>query len=263
MKVVKVHPTAFVDPTAELGEDVVIGPQCVVEYNAKIGDRSVLQYRAMVRRWTELGANNTLLPGAILGGDPQHLAYRDEETWLRVGDGNWFGEYVTIHRGSNPGSDTVIGNFNFFMAYSHVGHDCHIGNSVVMTNYSGLAGHSTIEDSVLIAGYAGTHQHVRVGTMAMLGGGALCGQDVAPYMIVTGVPAQPRGLNTVGLQRNGVSEQARQALNEAYKILFLQQRNLESALAEIRAKLPDLPEIQHLLSFIEQSERGIARRKKQ
>lgn len=257
----KIHPTAFVDPTAELGENVVIGPHCAVEYCAKIGDQTVLQYGAIVHRWTELGCNNTLLPGAILGGDPQHFSYRGEETWLRIGDGNYFGEYVTVHRGSESGSETVIGNRNYFMAYSHVGHDCRLGDSIVLTNHAGVGGHCDIQDNALLGGYSGAHQFVRVGRMAMLSGGSLCGQDVIPYVIVQGAPAQPRGLNIVGMQRNGVSAEAREALHQVYKLLFLHRLTLPDAVEKIRNEVKMLPEIEYVLEFIAQSKRGIARRK--
>ncbi len=257
----EIHPTAVVEPQAELGADVVVGPHAVIENGAKVGDRCVLEYGAAVRRWTELGADNRLLPGAVLGGAPQHLAYQGEETHLRVGHGNVFGEYVTIHRASRPDSVTVIGDGNYFMAYSHVGHDCQVGNGVVMTNYAGLAGHCIIEDHALIAAYAGTHQGVRVGTMAMLGGGALCGQDVLPYLIVQGIPAQPRGLNVIGMQRRGVSDEVRRAMHQIYQILFMQRLSLPNAVARIRHEVPDLPEVRHVLAFIEASKRGIARRK--
>ena len=257
----KIHPLAVVDTAAELSEDVEIGPYCLVEAGARIGPRTVLQSHAIVRRWTEIGADNMLLPGAILGGDPQHLAYRGERTWLRVGHHNFFGEYTTMHRGSQPENETVIGDHNYFMAYSHVGHDCRVGNYVVMTNYAGLAGHCQVEDRVLIAAYAGAHQGVRVGTMAMLGAGGLCGQDVMPYIIVQGTPAGPKGLNIIGLQRNGVSPEAQDALHRAYRILFLSKLTLPNAVQRIREQVPDLPEIRLWLAFIERSERGITRRK--
>ncbi len=256
-----IHPTAIVDPAAELGEDVDIGPFCVVERDVRIGDRTVLQARSMVRRWTELGADNKLLPGAVLGGDPQHLAYKGERTDLRIGAGNWFGEHVTMHRASKPESATVIGDNNYFMAYAHVGHDCHLGDRIVMTNYSGLAGHCVIEDRALLAAYSGAHQGVRVGRMAMLGAGGLVGQDVLPYLVVQGTPAGPRGLNTIGMQRNGVPAETRRVLQEAYRILFMLKLSLPNAVAKLQAELPDLPELRHWLEFIAQSKRGIARRR--
>ncbi len=258
---VEIHPTATVDPRAELGDGVVVGPHAAVEAGAQIGDRCVLEYGAIVRRWTTIGSGNRLLPGAVLGGDPQHLAYRGAETHLRVGRDNIFGEYVTIHRASEPDLLTQIGDENYFMAYAHVGHDCRVGNSVVLTNHAGLAGHCEVEDFALIGGYAGAHQGVRVGTMAMLGGGALAGQDVIPYLIVQGAPARPRGLNVIGMQRRGVSEEARNALQQLYRILFLQRLSLPNALEKIRRDVADLPEVRHVLTFIAASKRGIARRK--
>lgn len=257
---VKIHPTAIVDPGAELGEDVEIGPFCIVEDQTALGARTVLQARSMVRRWTSLGTDNLLLPGVVLGGDPQHLDYRGQRTDLRIGNRNRFGEYVTIHRASREDSVTVVGDDNYLMGYCHIGHDCRVGNRIVMTNYAGLAGWGTVEDCVLMAAFSGTHQGVRVGTMAMLGAGALAGQDVAPYVIVQGVPARPRGLNAIGMQRRGVGEEARRALKMAYRFLFQMHLSLPSALEKIRDEVPDLSEIRHLLEFIEHSKRGLARR---
>lgn len=257
----RIHPTAIVDPTADLGEDVEIGPFCIVESETVIGARTVLQARSLVHRWTTLGADNTVLPGAVLGGDPQHLDYKGEKTELRIGDGNWIGEYVTIHRASNPSLTTMVGDRNYFMAYSHIGHDCHVGNRVIMTNYAGLAGHCTVEDRALLAAFSGAHQGVRIGTMAMLGGGALAGQDIVPFAIVQGIPARPRGLNVIGMQRNGISAEAREALHDVYRILFLLKLSLPNALEKIRAEVPSLAEVRHVLEFIAGSKRGIARRK--
>jgi len=211
----KIHPTAIVDPGAELGLDVEVGPFCVVEGETVIGDRTVIEARSMVRRWTTLGTDNLLLPGAVLGGDPQHLDYRGQRTALRIGHHNRFGEYVTIHRASREDSLTEVGDHNYLMGYCHIGHDCRVGNHVVMTNYAGLAGFGVVEDWVLLAAFSGKHQGVRIGTMAMLGAGALAGEVVSPYLIVQGVPARPRGLNTIGMQRRGVSAEARQALKTA------------------------------------------------
>lgn len=257
----KIHTMAIVDSKARLGERVEIGPYCVVEGETEIGEGTVLEARAMVRRWTKLGENNVLKPGVILGGEPQHLAYRGEHTELIIGNDNWFGEYVTIHRGTPPDGKTVIGSHNYLMAYSHIGHDCRVGNHVIMTNYAGLAGHCHVEDHALFAAYSGVHQGVRVGTMAMLGAGALVGQDVVPYVIVQGIPGRPRGLNTVGMTRNGVSESVREAVKKAYRILFLERLSLPNAIERIRKEVPPHPEIEHLLEFVQHSARGIARRK--
>jgi UDP-N-acetylglucosamine acyltransferase len=259
--VTQIHPTAIIDPAAVLGEDVQIGPFCIVEADTEIGAGTVLESHVVVRRWTKLGENNLLKAGAILGGDPQHLAYRGERTELVIGDTNWFGEHATMHRASTPEDITTIGNNNYFMAYSHVGHDCRVGNYVVMTNCAGLAGHCTVEDRAILGGYSGVHQGVRVGRLAMLGGGALVGQDVAPFLIIQGMPGRPRGLNLVGLQRNGVDQAARKSLQKAYSILFLPGLSLPNAVAKVRAEVTMTPELEQQLAFIEASQRGITRRK--
>jgi len=256
--VTSIHPSAVVHPQTKLGENVTIGPFCYVEEDVTIGDGTVLQSNVVVHHWTILGRNNQVMSGAVIGGDPQDFKYKGDETWLRIGDGNMIGEYVTLHRGSKPGSETTIGNKNFFMGYTHVAHDCQIGNQVVMTNFSGFAGHCHVDDGAIIAGYAATHQGVRVGTLAMLGAGALCAQDITPFTTVIGVPARPIGLNTIGLQRAGIPDEQRQALQQAFQILNTRQLNVENAVEAIKAEVPDTPAIQIFLAFIADSKRGIA-----
>lgn len=253
-----IHPTAIVHPQAELGENVEIGPFCVVEEGAVIGEGTVLKAHVVVHHWTILGRNNRVLPGAILGGDAQDFKYNGEQTWLRIGDGNMIGEHVTLHRSSKPGSETTIGDKNYFMGYTHIGHDCRIGNQVVMTNYAGLAGHCQVDDGAIIAAYAGTHQGVRVGTLAMLGAGALCSQDITPFTTAIGIPARPIGLNSIGMQRAGISDEHRQAVQQAFHILNMRRLNVENAVEKIKAEVPDIPAIRIFLAFIEGSERGIA-----
>ncbi|MDP8222027.1 MAG: acyl-ACP--UDP-N-acetylglucosamine O-acyltransferase [Candidatus Lernaella stagnicola] len=261
MNVALIHPTAIIDPKAELGEGVQVGPFCVIEADTVVGAGSRLESHAVIRRWTTVGQNNVVKAGTVLGGDPQHLSYRGEKTELVIGNDNWFGEYATMHRATSPDTPTRIGDHNYFMAYSHVGHDCRVGNHVVLTNCAGLAGHCHIEDRVLLGGYSGAHQGVRIGTMAMLGGGALTGRDVCPYLVMQGAPAQPRGLNIIGMQRNGVDKAARRALQQMYRIIFLLPLSLPNAIDKVCAEVPLVPEVERFLDFIAASERGIARRK--
>lgn len=251
-----IHPTSIVDSGAHIAPDADIGPFAVVEADTTIGEGCRLAARTHVKRWTRLGARNTVLEGAILGGPPQHTSYKGEETWLEIGDDNVIGEYVTLHRGTSILGKTVIGNGNYFMGYSHIGHDCRVGNGVILTSYAGVAGHCTLEDKALLGAYAGVHQFVRVGTMAMLGAGAKVGQDIVPYIIVQGYPARPKTVNLIGLQRNGVLEPSRNLIRKMYKILFQSGLSLPESLRRLR-DLPDDPVVRNTIEFIEGSKRGV------
>jgi UDP-N-acetylglucosamine acyltransferase len=251
-----IHPTALVSSDAEIGNEVVVGPFAIVEAQTVIGDGCVLAARSHVKTWTRLGTGNRVSEGAVLGGEPQHLGYQGEETWLEIGDGNFIGEYVTIHRGTAETGKTVLGSNCYLMGYTHVGHDCRIGNKVILTNYTGVAGHCRIDDAAIFGAYAGTHQFVRVGTMAMVGAGAKLGKDLVPYTIAQGYPARPKAINLVGLERNQVEEGSRNRLRKAFKILFRSGRTLPEALTELEA-LSDDPHVRHLVEFVRESKRGI------
>lgn len=251
-----IHSTAIVHPRAQVGNEVKIGPFAIIEEDTVIGDGCELAARTHLKRWTRIGKRNTLLEGTVLGGAPQHISYKGEETWLIIGDDNHFGEYVTIHRASTTSSKTVIGDANYFMGYSHAGHDCRIGNDCVFTNYAGIAGYCTIEDKAIFGAYAGLHQFVRVGTMAMVAAGAKVGQDVVPYVIVQGYPAKPMTVNMVGLQRNGISETERNQIRKLFRILFRSGKTLEESIREIEA-LDSTGASLRMIEFIKGSERGI------
>ncbi len=258
MAKVNAHPSATISSEAVIGDDVEIGPNAVIEKGARIGDRCRIRTGAVVKSNTSVGADCVVKEYAVLGGDPQHQGWKGEPTYLRIGQGNYIGEYVSMHRAYTPEGATVVGDQNYFMAYSHVGHDCLIGNHCVVTNYAGLAGHVQLEDRAWLAAYAGIHQFVRIGALAMLGGGAKIGKDAVPYMTYLGMPARAISPNLLGMQRNGVPKEARQAVRKAYKILFRSSNSISEACRIIRSELPQWPEIKHILSFIEKSERGIS-----
>lgn len=251
-----IHTTALVHDKAEIGRDVTIGPFAVIEAGAIIGDGCLLGARTHVKTWTRLGRENRVAEGAILGGAPQHVSYQGEETWLEVGDRNFIGEYVTLHRGTTIRGKTVIGDENYFMGYSHVGHDCLVGSRCVFTSYSALAGHCEMEDRAILGAYAGVHQFTRIGTMAMLGAGAKIGQDLVPYVIAQGYPARPKMVNMVGLQRNDVPEDQRILIRKMFKILFRKGGTVGQAVERLKT-LGDAPVVSHMIEFIEKSERGI------
>jgi UDP-N-acetylglucosamine acyltransferase len=256
-----IHPTAVVDPKAEIGEDVEIGPYSIIEKEAVIGAGSRIRSHAFIGERAELGEKCQIYQFASVGEAPQALAYKGEKTSLVMGDQNIVRECVTLNRGTaGGGGKTVIGHGNLFMAYSHVGHDCHIGNQVVLANGAALAGHITIEDHAIVGGLSAVHQFCQIGAHAMISGLTGVAQDVPPYMTAAGSRAKLYGLNTIGLKRSKFSEAAIRGLKKAYRVIFRSGLTLENALRQLKEdEIAQMPEIQHLLQFIQQSKRGITR----
>jgi len=257
----RIHPTAIVDAKAELGDNVVVGPYAVIGPNVVIGDGTSIGPYVVVDGYTHLGKNNVLFAGAVLGTRSQALKDSGDKSYLRVGDGNTFREYVTVNSGfaEETGRTTVVGNNTLLMALTHVAHDCHVGDRVVMANLSGLGGHVIVEDGAVLGGMAAIHQYVTIGTMVLIGGLAKVVKDVPPYTIVDGNPARCRGLNAVGLARNNVSEVSRRALKTVYRILFQSSLNTTQALAQIEQEVEICPEVTHLVDFVRGSKRGICK----
>jgi UDP-N-acetylglucosamine acyltransferase len=256
-----IHPTAIVDPKAEIGEGVEIGPYSVIEKGVSIGEGTRIGSHVVIREWTQIGRRCQILQFASIGEAPQFLGYRGEKTSLQIGDQNIIREFVTLHRGTpHGGGKTVIGNNNYFMAYCHVAHDCQIGNDVIMSNAATLAGHIVIEDRAIIGGLVAIHQFIRVGTYAILGGFSGVLLDIPPYTKAQGDRAKLFGLNTVGLKRANFSEETMKALKKAYRIIFRSGLTLEKAIKTVgEDEISHTPEVQHLLHFIQHSKRGIAR----
>lgn len=257
-----IHPSAVIQQGAELDNDVEIGPGVFIGSHVRIGRGTRVGPNAVIDGWTEIGQDNQIFHLASVGGIPQDLKYKGEETWLKIGDRNIIREFATLHPGTVTGdNETTVGNGNLFMAYSHVAHDCHIGNGVVMANGATLAGHVRVDDFAILGGLCAIHQFVRIGAHAMIGGGTMVSQDIPPYTIVTGdrKDVRLRGLNQVGLTRRGFSEENIATLKKAYRILALSKLRLADALDRIRQELPQTEEVKHLVSFIEQSQRGICR----
>ena len=256
-----IHSTAVVDPTAEIGEDVEIGPYSIVERGVLIDQGTRIGPHVFIGENTQIGKRCRIFQFASVGEAPQALAYKGEKTFLLVGDENIIRESATLNRGTlRGGGKTVIGNGNLFMAYSHVGHDCAIGNQVILANSAALAGHIILEDHATIGGLSAVHQFCRVGTHAFVSGLTGIAQDLLPYMLASGNRAKLFGLNTVGLKRFKFPETTLRALKKAYRIIFRSGLSLEKALSQIEDdEISKVPEIQHLLQFIQQSERGICR----
>lgn len=256
----EIHPTAVVDPRAGLGEGVRVGPYCVIGANVRVGPGCRLQNHVTIEGPSEIGADNVFYPCTSIGQQTQDLKYRGEPTHLRIGDGNTFREFVTVHRATAPGAWTVIGNRGNFLAYSHVAHDCIVGDGVIFSNNGTIAGHVVVEDFAVIGGLTAIHQYCRVGRHAITGGCSKIVQDVPPFMIADGNPATIRSINQVGLERHGFGEESVRKLREAYKLLYRSELNVKQAVEAIRKDLWGTAEIEQLVVFIEGSGRGIIRR---
>lgn len=256
----RIHPTAVVDPGAELADGVEVGPHAVVGDGVRLGEGTVVMAHAVLAGPLEMGRENRVFPHAVLGTEPQDKKFRGGPTRLKVGDRNFFRECVTANRGTEHGGGlTEIGSDCLFMAYAHVAHDCHVGDGVIMANCATLAGHVTLEERCSVGGLTPVHQFVRVGRLAFVGGMTRLSQDVAPFMRVAGVPAECVGTNAVGLERSGLSPATIRALEQAARLLFRAGLNTTQALERIRAEVERTDEVAYLLAFVEKSERGITK----
>src|SRR6185436_16938289 len=254
-----IHPSAVIHPGAKIGAECEIGPYCVIGPNVVLGDGCKLHSHVVIDGHTKLGNGNEVFPFASIGLKSQDLKWKGGITRTEIGDFNTFREYVSIHSATGDGEVTRVGSNNHILAYCHLAHNVTLGSHVIMSNVGTLAGHVTIEDYAVIGGVVAIHQFCRIGTMSMIGGCSKVVQDVPPYMLADGNPAQTRTINKVGLERRGVSEEAQAALKQAYKILFREGLTISNALVKIEQELPQLPEIEHLLQFARTSERGLSK----
>ncbi len=256
----EIHPTAVVHPRAKIAPGVKIGAYTLVGENVQIGQDSVLESHVVVEGWTKIGERCHVFPFVSLGAPPQAIRYRGEPTRLSIGNDNLIREFVTINRATvEGGGETVLGDGNFIMAYSHIAHDCKIGNRVTMANASTLAGHILVEDFAIVGGLVAIHQFVRVGCYSIIGGSSGVPQDVPPYMMAAGSRARLFGLNSVGLKRHKFPEPTVAALKKAHRILFRSHLTLQKAIARVENELPELPEIRNLVNFLKHSKRGVTR----
>jgi len=256
--VAAIHSSALVHPGAELAGDVVVGPYCVIEDKVIIGEGTRLDAYAHVKSHTRIGKGNRIHSYACLGGEPQHLGWKGEDTYVEIGDNNVIREYVTIHRGTAHGLGySKVGSECMLMAYVHVAHDCEIEDGVIMANAASLAGHVSVGRKSIISGMSGVHQFVRIGEYAFLGAMGGFNLDVPPYTLATGVRAKLHGLNLIGLRRNGFSKQTLSALRSAYKTIWRSDMVRQEALEEVADMMGDFPEVMRLVDFIKTSQRGV------
>jgi len=255
-----IHPTAIISPDARLAEDVEIGPYSIIGPSVSVGKGTKIGPHVVIESHTDIGENCHILQFASIGAPPQDLKFRGEETRVVIGNHNTIREFVTIHRATvSDIGVTVMGDHNLIMAYCHIAHNCKLGDHVIMSNAANLAGHIHVEDYAIISGLTGIHQFTRIGAHSIIGGCSAVAMDVPPFVKAAGNMAKLYGLNTIGLRRRGFTEETIQALKEAYRIIFRSSLLLSKALERVRSDVADLPEVRHMIEFIENSPRGVCR----
>ena len=255
-----IHATAIIDPSAKIAPGVTVGPYSVIGAGVEIGANTQIGPHVVISGPTIIGKNNQFFQFSSIGSDPQDKKFYGELTRLVIGDGNIFRECTTVSRGTGQGGgSTHIGNHNLFMAYVHIAHDCVVGNEVTFSNNASLAGHVTVRDFATLGGFVGVHQFSEIGSYAFCAGGSIITKDVPPYLMVAGHPAEPHGLNIVGLKRRDFSEATLSILKQAYKILYRQGLTIQEAVLEMEPLAAEVPEVDLLIEFITHSERGIIR----
>jgi UDP-N-acetylglucosamine acyltransferase len=257
----KIHPTATVHPSAVIAKNVEVGPFSVIGPEVEIGEKTTIGSHVVIHKWTKIGTENKLFDGVSIGAPPQDYKYKGERGQIIIGDKNIIREFVTIHLPTGAGGKTVIGNENFIMVHAHIPHNCQVGNQVVIGGYVGIGGFTIFEDQCVIGGMAGIHQLCRIGRLAMVGAQSKVTKDVLPFTLVDGSPAEVKGLNTVGMDRRGLSNEAQTEIKKAFKFLYQSKLKFSQAADEIKKKLKPLDEIKHLTRFIEEgTARGIGRK---
>ena len=252
-----VHSSAIVSPEARLGSGVEIGPYAVIGPDVELGNGTTVGSHATIEGPAVLGEGNRIFAHAVIGFEPQDLKYRGEKTRVRIGNRNVFREFSTIHRGTVQGhGETVIGDNNYFMACCHVAHDCRLGSYNILANSAALAGHVEVGDRVILGAFIGGHQFIRIGNYAFVGAYAQLRQDVLPYCKTDGIDAKTYGINRIGLQRQGFSDDRLKALERAYRLLVKSKLNTTQALPKIEEELSGQPDVDYLVRFIRESKRG-------
>jgi UDP-N-acetylglucosamine acyltransferase len=254
-----IHPSAIVSLKAKLDPSVSVGPFSIIGDNVIIGADTKIGAHCVIEGNTTIGKGCEFFTGAVVGSQPQDLKFKNEKVFLVIGDNNIIREYCTLNPGTKEGAKTIVGSNNLLMAYSHVAHDCNVGNGCVLANNSTLAGHVTIEDKAVIGGIVAIHQFVRIGMLSIIGGCSKVVQDIPPFSTCDGHPARVYGLNLVGLRRKGISNASIKQLDQAYKIIFNSGLLIKNALIKVEQELEKSEEINYLVNFAKNSERGLAR----
>ncbi len=254
-----ISPLAYVDPKAIIGENVEIGPFVFIDKNVVIGDNNVIMPNANILYGSRIGNNNRIFPGAVIGAIPQDLKFRGEETTAEIGDHNTIRENVTVNRGTASKGKTVVGNHNLLMEGVHVAHDSRVGNGCIIGNSTKMAGEVVIDDNAIISGGVLIHQFCHVGGYVMIQGGCRFSKDIPPYIIAGRDPIAYSGINIVGLRRRNFSNELIENIHNVYRIIYNSGKNVTDAVQQIKEEVPMSHEIEYIVSFIENSERGIIR----
>ena len=255
----KISQMAFVDPEAKIGENCEIGPFCFIDKNVVIGDNNVLMNSVTLLSGTRVGNGNTIFPGAVIGAVPQDLKFKGEETFVEIGDNNKIRENVTIHRGTASKGKTTVGSNNLIMENAHIAHDCTFGSRIIMGNSSKLAGEVVIDDDAIISAVVLVHQFCRIGGYVMVQGGTRTSKDIPPFIMAGREPVAYAGLNIVGLRRRGFSREVIDNIHHAYRLIYQCNFTVEQAVAAIREEVPMSKEIEYIIDFVSNSQRGIVR----
>ena len=255
----EIHPTAVVDPNARLGHNVKVGPHAVIGPHVIIGPDCLIGSSVLIEGNTTVGRNTRIFHGAAIGCEPQDKKFKGEATYVEIGDNNDIREYVTIHSATGEGEQTRVGSNNLLMAYVHIAHNCHVHDNTVLANAVNLAGHVEVESNATIGGMTPVHQFCRVGAFSFVGGGSRLPQDVPPFIKVAGNPVEVAGINSIGLKRNGFSDEEIMNLRKAYRLLYRSGLNVTQALERIATDCELTTPIEELMAFIRRSDRGIVR----
>lgn len=252
-----IHKTSIVHSKADIADNVIIGPYCIIEKNVVIKEGTVIKPYVQIKSNTSIGKNNTIFQGSVIGEVPQDLKYKDEETFLEIGDYNTIREFCTLNKGTDYAYKTIIGSNCLLMAYAHVAHDCVVGDKVILANGVQLGGHAEIGFHATIGGMTPVHQFCKVGKHAFVGGGRLVLQDVPPYILATGEPLQYSGINSIGLRRRDFDSESRSLIKKVYKLIYKSNLNTKDAINSIKDNFNLTKEIKEIINFIDNSERGI------
>lgn len=256
----QIHPQAIVDPNAEIGKDVIIGPYAIIEADVKIGNGTVIKSHAVIASGSTIGENCAIYSGAVIGTEPQDLKFKNEKTFVNIGDNTVIREYATINRATTHSLYTRVGNNCLIMAYAHIAHDCQIGNNVILANSVNMGGHVVIEDYAGVGGVTGIHQFVKIGEQCFISGVSKVPKDVPPYILAMREPLTYAGLNKVGLKRRGFTDSDLSQLKKAYKILYSENHTVKEAIQKISDTIECTAHIKHLIDFLKSSDRGIIRK---
>ncbi|MBO4397144.1 MAG: acyl-ACP--UDP-N-acetylglucosamine O-acyltransferase [Bacteroidaceae bacterium] len=255
----KISPLAYIDPEAKIGDNCIIGPFCFIDKGVEIGDNNELMNSVTLLNGTRMGSGNVLFPGAVIGAVPQDLKFRGEETTVQIGDNNKIRENVTIHRGTASKGTTIVGSNNLIMENAHIAHDCVFGSGIIMGNSTKLAGEVVIDDNAIISAVVLVHQFTRIGGYTMVQGGTRTSMDIPPFVIAAREPVAYSGLNIVGLRRRNFSAELINDIHNAYRIIYNSNLRMTDALEQIKETITPSKEINYIVDFISNTQRGIIR----